>query len=372
MLEVSELLKKVRLIEIVANRAVNDFFSGQYKSVFRGRGMEFSEVREYQAGDDIRSIDWNVTARAGKPFIKRFIEERELTILFLIDISASGIFGTHRSKIDTAIEVAATLMFSALKNNDKVGLVTFADQVINYYRPRKGKSNVLHLIRELLVIEPVAEQTDLRVVLDYVNRVQKRRAVIFMLSDFIVPGIVNDSQGEFSSGFAKLDKDNFDKGNFDGLNLFNGEESDSIAAIRSGIGMSVRERHDSFLNFHSSPNLQSTSTNKTTKKHSVQERAISIASRKHDVVAMRLFDLREKEFPNVGFITIEDAETGELVELDTANSAVRELLKKEQQAGEERINETLRRCRVDQMGIETSHDYLTDLLRFFKRRENRY
>ncbi|NLE39876.1 MAG: DUF58 domain-containing protein [Pirellulaceae bacterium] len=186
--EVAEILKKVQQIEIVANRTVDDLFAGQYRSVFRGRGMEFDEVREYQPGDDIRTIDWNVTARSQTPFIKRFVEERELTVVFLVDVSASGAFGSvERSKLDTLVEIAASLMFSALKNNDKVGLITFCDEVIDYLPPRKGKANVLHLIRELVAVEPVARPTNLDAALDYLNRVQKRRAVVFMLSDFLVP-----------------------------------------------------------------------------------------------------------------------------------------------------------------------------------------
>ncbi|MBN1591310.1 MAG: DUF58 domain-containing protein, partial [Pirellulales bacterium] len=186
--QVSDILKKVQRIEIVANRTVDDLFAGQYRSVFRGRGMEFDEVREYQPGDDIRTIDWNVTARSTTPFIKRFVEERELTVVFVVDISASGAFGSvDRSKLDTVVEVAASLMFSALKNNDKVGLLTFCDDVIDYLPPRKGKSNVLHLIRELVAVEPVARPTNLAAALDYLNRVQKRRAVVFLLSDFLAP-----------------------------------------------------------------------------------------------------------------------------------------------------------------------------------------
>jgi len=186
--EVADILKKVQQIEIVANRTVDDLFAGQYKSVFRGRGMEFDEVREYQPGDDIRTIDWNVTARSYTPFIKRFVEERELTVVFVVDVSASGAFGSvDRSKLDTAVEVAASLMFSALKNNDRVGLLTFCDDVVDYLPPRKGKSNVLHLIRELVAVEPIARATSLAVALDYLNRVQKRRAVVFMLSDFLAP-----------------------------------------------------------------------------------------------------------------------------------------------------------------------------------------
>jgi len=186
--DVAEILKKVQQIEIVANRTVDDLFAGQYKSVFRGRGMEFDEVREYQPGDDIRTIDWNVTARTNTPFIKRFVEERELTVVFVVDVSASGAFGSvNRSKLDTVVEVAASLMFSALKNNDKVGLLTFCDDVVDYLPPRKGKSNVLHLIRQLVAVEPIPRATNLAAALDYLNRVQKRRAVVFLLSDFLAP-----------------------------------------------------------------------------------------------------------------------------------------------------------------------------------------
>ncbi|MBN2216402.1 MAG: DUF58 domain-containing protein [Pirellulales bacterium] len=186
--DVAEILKKVQQIEIVANRTVDDLFAGQYKSVFRGRGMEFDEVREYQPGDDIRTIDWNVTARANAPFIKRFVEERELTVVFVVDVSASGAFGSiDRSKLDTVVEVAASLMFSALKNNDKVGLLTFCDDVVDYLPPRKGKANVLHLIRQLVAVEPIHRPTNLDAALDYLNRVQKRRAVVFLLSDFLAP-----------------------------------------------------------------------------------------------------------------------------------------------------------------------------------------
>ena len=185
---VADILKKVQRIQIVANRAVDDIFAGQYKSVFRGRGMEFDEVREYQPGDDVRTIDWNVTARTGTPFIKRFCEERELTVMFMVDVSASGAFGSgQRSKLDLVVEVAALLMFSALKNNDKVGLVTFCDDVVEYLPPRKGKANVLHLVRQLVAAEPIARETNLDAALEFVGRVQKRRAVVFLISDFLAP-----------------------------------------------------------------------------------------------------------------------------------------------------------------------------------------
>ena len=185
---VSDILRKVQKIQFAASRRVNEQFAGQYHSVFRGQGIEFDEVREYQPGDDVRDIDWNVTARAGLPFVKRYCEERELTVVFVVDVSASGAFGSgRRRKLDLLIESAALLMFSALRNNDKVGLVRFCDRVLDYFPPRKGKSNALRLIRELVAIEPVARPTDLAGALEFVNRVQKRRGVVFLMSDFLCP-----------------------------------------------------------------------------------------------------------------------------------------------------------------------------------------
>ena len=183
--DVADIIKKVRRIQIVANRQVNDLMAGEYASVFKGRGMEFDEVREYTPGDEVRDIDWNVTARAGRPYVKRYFEERELTILFLVDVSASGAFGsTDRSKLELIAEIAALLMFSALKNNDKVGLCLFADRVIKFLPPRKGKGNVLRFIRELVAAEPVAGETNLTAAMEYASRVLRRRAVVFLLSDF--------------------------------------------------------------------------------------------------------------------------------------------------------------------------------------------
>lgn len=288
---VAEILKKVQRIQIVANRTVNDLFAGQYHSVFRGRGMEFDEVREYQPGDDIRTIDWNVTARAGAPFIKRFREERELTVLFLVDVSASGAFGSgDRSKLDLVVEVAALLMFSALKNNDKVGLILFCDQVVQYFPARKGKANVLHLIRELLSARPVARQTRIDVALDFLNGVQKRRAVVFLVSDFLGPDA---------------------------------------------------------------------------------RRALAVANQRHDLIAATVADPRECALPDVGFLTLRDAETGECVEVDTRHPSVRALF--ETRAGERTRNlaQSLRRVGVDQLGIHTRADYLKSLRRFFYMRERR-
>ena len=186
--QLEDVLKEVRRIQIVARRQVNDLLAGEYLSVFKGRGMEFDAVREYVPGDEIRSIDWNVTARTGTPFVKTFCEERELTVMLAVDISASGSFGSFRlSKMDTAVEVAAVLMFTALRNHDKVGLLFFTDDVVKYIPPRKGRANVLRLIRELLATEPVKAQTDISKALDFLGRVQRRRCVVFLMSDFLGP-----------------------------------------------------------------------------------------------------------------------------------------------------------------------------------------
>jgi uncharacterized protein (DUF58 family) len=290
--DVATILKKVQRIQIVANRTVNDLFAGQYKSVFRGRGMEFDEVREYQPGDDVRSIDWNVTARQGTPFIKRFCEERELTVLFMVDVSASGAFGSgSRSKLDMVVEVAALLMFSALKNNDKVGLITFCDEVIDYLPPRKGKSNVLHLIRELVAVQPLARDTSLRTALEFLNRVQKRRAVTFLISDFLAP-------------------------------------------------------------------------------HAKQ--AMAVANKRHDLIAITVADPREHVLPDVGFISLKDAETGQVVELDTRHRAVRDLFETRSAQRAERLSDELKKLGVDQLDINTDEDYLTSLRRFFRAREKRF
>jgi uncharacterized protein (DUF58 family) len=185
---ITEVLKRIRRIEITTRRLVNDVFSGEYHSVFKGQGMEFDEVREYQPGDEIRAIDWNVTARMGAPYIKRFMEERELVVMFLLDVSASGRFGsTGMTKIDTAAEVCALLAFSAIQNNDKVGAVMFTDDVEEYIPPDKGKKHVLHVIRELLLYQPKGRHTDIAQAISFLLRVLKRRAIVFVISDFMSP-----------------------------------------------------------------------------------------------------------------------------------------------------------------------------------------
>jgi len=184
----SEVLKKVRRIEIITKRLVNDVFSGEYHSVFKGQGMEFEEVREYQPGDDVRSIDWNVTARMGAPFIKRFVEERELVVIFLLDVSASGRFGSgEKTKLDTAAEICALLSFSAVQNNDKIGAVIFSDDVEEYIPPDKGRKHALHVIRKVLFYRPQGRRTDIAQALSYLLRVMKRRAIVFVVSDFLAP-----------------------------------------------------------------------------------------------------------------------------------------------------------------------------------------
>ncbi|MGI6401414.1 MAG: DUF58 domain-containing protein [Thermoguttaceae bacterium] len=183
---VEALLRKVKRIDIISNRIANDMFSGQYRSAFRGQGIEFDEVREYTEGDDVRTIDWNVTARSNKPYVKRFSEERERSILFMLDVSASNLFGSKTSRLDTATEIAASLMFSALKSNDKVGLLTFVDGVRSFHPPRKGRNYVLRLLREMASAKPTKGKTDLNAALEYVNRTLKRRAVVFVISDFYV------------------------------------------------------------------------------------------------------------------------------------------------------------------------------------------
>ncbi|HEV3002917.1 MAG TPA: DUF58 domain-containing protein [Pirellulales bacterium] len=289
--ELEEILKEVRRIQIVARRQVNDLLSGEYLSVFKGRGMEFDAVREYVPGDEIRSIDWNVTARSGSPYVKTFCEERELTVLMAVDVSASGSFGSLRlSKMETAVEVAALLMFTALKNHDKVGLLFFADDVIKYVPPRKGRAAVLRLIRELLAAEPIKARTDISKALDFLGRVQRRKCVVFLMSDFLGPDC---------------------------------------------------------------------------------SRALAVANQRHDCVAVTLLDPREERLPDVGFLTLRDAETDELVELDTRHPRVRALFAKAADERERRLGDCLRRANVDRLEIRTDRPYALSLQRFFHMRERR-
>ena len=287
--DLDDVLKEVRRIQIVARRQVNDLLAGEYLSAFQGRGMEFNAVREYVPGDEIRSIDWNVTARSSVPYVKTFCEERELTVLLVVDISASGMFGSQRlSKMDTAIEVAAVLMFTALKNNDKVGLMFFADDVVKYIPPRKGRSNALRLIRELLAVESVKAPTDITKALEFLTRVQRRKCVVFLMSDFLGPDC---------------------------------------------------------------------------------SRALAVANQRHDCVAVTLNDPRESTMPDVGFVTLRDAETDELVELDTRHPLVRAMFAKAASEREQTLTGWLRRANVDRLAIQTDQPYSQSLQRFFRARE---
>ncbi len=287
-----DILKKVKRIEIQTRGLVNDVFSGEYHSVFKGRGMEFSEVREYQFGDDIRSIDWNVSARMGHPFVKVFEEERELTVMLVVDVSSSGNFGTvEQMKGQIAIEICALLAFSAIKNNDKVGLIIFTDRIEKFVPPKKGKSHVLRVLRELLYHEPEGKGTDISMALEYLSRVATRRAVVFLVSDFI------------SEDYRK---------------------------------------------------------------------AMQIANRRHDLVAITITDPRERELANVGLMELEDAETGEVILLDTTDGETRRMFSTEFTAAKDTRDKLLRSMNVDTIDIGTDGSYIDPLIRFFRMRAKRF
>ncbi len=291
------MLKKVRQIEIRTKRLVTDTLAGQYHSVFKGRGMNFDSVREYVPGDEVRTIDWNVTARAGHPFVKKFVEERELTLLLMVDVSASGDFGSgEQSKRELAAEIASVLAFSAIRNSDKVGLLLFSDQVELYLPPRKGRRHVLRIVREVLGFEPQRHGTDLVQALDFANEVIGRRAIVFLLSDFQTPHPTDASD----------------------------------AALR---------------------------------------RALRQTNRRHDLVALPIEDAREKTLPPVGIIAIEDSETGELVELDTEDPAVRRRFTEIAEDRATQMKRTFNAEAVDSLRLTTGQPYLAELLAFFKNRQ---
>jgi uncharacterized protein (DUF58 family) len=288
--DLEEVLKEVRRIQIIARRQVNDLLAGEYLSAFKGRGMEFDAVREYVPGDEIRSIDWNVTARSDAPYVKTYCEERELTVFIAVDISASGAFGSQRlSKMETAVEVAAVLMFASLRNNDKVGLMFFADDVVKYVPPRKGRGNVMRLIREMLATEPIKAETNITKALEYLGRVQRRRCVVFVMSDFMGPDC---------------------------------------------------------------------------------SKALAVANQRHDCIAVTLQDPRESEMPDVGFVTLRDAETDEMIELDTRHPKVRMLFSKLAHERERKLSDGLKRANVDRLDVRTDQPYSVSLQRFFRMREH--
>ena len=288
-METSDLLKRVRQIEIKTRGLSNNIFAGQYHSAFKGKGMSFSEVREYQYGDDVRDIDWNVTARYNKPFVKVFEEERELTVMLLIDVSNSLDFGTVKQlKKDMVTEIAATLAFSAIQNNDKIGVIFFSDRIEKFIPPKKGRKHILYIIRELLDFKPESKRTDIKIAVEYLTNVIKKRCTTFMISDFI-------------------------------------DEND-------------------FRN------------------------ALTIANRKHDIVAIQVYDRRMAELPDVGLMKVRDAETGHEQWIDTSSRALRRAHNDWWIQRQGVLNETFTKSNVDSVSIRTYQDYVKSLLNLFAKR----
>ncbi|NJC27547.1 DUF58 domain-containing protein [Neolewinella antarctica] len=287
-METSELLKRVRRIEIKTKGLSKQIFAGEYQSAFKGRGMSFSEVRSYQYGDDVRNIDWNVTARSGEPYIKVFEEERELTVMLLVDISKSSFFGTTKQmKNDLITEICAVMAFSATKNNDKVGLLLFSDRVEKYLPPKKGRGHILRIIRELIETRPTGTGTDIGKALTYFTNMVKKRSICFLVSDFLAEDY---------------------------------------------------------------------------------ERPLRIASRRHDVIGLHLYDPREKELPDVGLIHARDAESGQMQWVDTGSSKVRRNYQAWYDRHQEYFKQAFQKSGADSLSLETTEDYVKGLLRFFKSR----
>ena len=288
-METSELLKRVRKIEIKTRGLSKNIFAGEYHSAFKGRGMTFSEVREYQYGDDIRNIDWNVTARHNRPYVKIFEEERELTVMLMIDVSASRNFGTiSKLKKNQITEIAAVLAFSAIQNNDKIGVIFFSDKIEKFIPPKKGRTHILHIIRELIDFYPEDKQTDIEQALEYMTNSIKKRCTCFVISDFI-------------------------------------------------------DEHD-FAH------------------------ALAIANRKHDVVALRVYDPRENQLPPVGMMYLRDAETGEQMWVDTSDKKLREAYEKYAFVREKELDPIFKRSGVDVANIRSDEDYVRALITLFKKR----
>ncbi|MDO5609042.1 MAG: DUF58 domain-containing protein [Capnocytophaga sp.] len=287
-METKEILKKVRKIEIKSRRLSDHIFGGEYHSTFKGRGMTFSEVRPYQFGDDVRNIDWNVTARYNEPFIKVFEEERELTMMLMVDVSGSELFGTQQQfKSEIITEIAATLAFSALQNNDKTGLILFSDMVELYIPPKKGKSHVLRIIRELIEFQPQSKRTNLAEALQFLSRVMKKKAIVFVMSDFM------------DSGY---------------------------------------------------------------------EKALQIAARKHDLTGLRIYDEKETRLPQLGLITIKDAESGKLITVDTNSKTTRFAYEKQYSELVNTFELLLKKSGAGVINCHTGESYIQKLLGYFKRR----
>lgn len=288
-METSEIIKKVRKIEIKTRGLSSNIFAGQYHSAFKGRGMAFSEVREYQFGDDVRDIDWNVTARFHRPYVKVFEEERELTVMLLIDVSGSLDFGTQKQmKRDMVTEIAATLAFSAIQNNDKIGVIFFSDKIEKYIPPKKGRKHILYIIREMLDFKPESTRTDIKQAIEFLSSVQKRRTTAFILSDFY---------------------------------------------MRSDF-----------------------------------QQSLQIANRKHDVVAIQVYDQRARELPDVGLMKVVDAETGYEQYVDTSSKKLRQAYQKYWLTRQAQLQETFNKSNVDNVSIATNDDFVKSLLLLFKQR----
>jgi uncharacterized protein (DUF58 family) len=287
-----ELIKKIRQIQIYTSRNVDASFAGQYESVFKGRGMQFDEVREYTPGDDVRTIDWNVTARTGKPYIKRFVEEREMTVVFAVDLSASGDFGTvNKMKNELAAEFCAVLAFAAAKNNDKVGLLIFTDQIELYIPPKKGIRHMLRLIRELLYFKMPRRKTNINQALDYLARILHKKATLFLVSDFI--------EADF-------------------------------------------------------------------------KKPLSLLNKRHDVIAVSVRDRAEIALPGAGLIEFADAETGQIILVDTSSRRFRNQYSNTSAQRFDELKSMLRTIDVDCISISTDKPYIQDLVRFFHMRHRRY
>ncbi|MDK2972116.1 MAG: hypothetical protein PWP23_1871 [Candidatus Sumerlaeota bacterium] len=290
MLPLLEDAASVRQIEIMTRRIVNEVMAGEYHSVFRGQGMDFSEVREYQPGDDIRTIDWNVTARTSVPHVKRYVEERELTVMFVVDVSGSTLFGSHaRRKRPFAALLTAILAFSAIRNGDRVGLMLFSDRVETYIQPRKGRKHVLRVISELLH-QPEGRGTDIPAALQSLNRLQRKKAVVFLISDFQQDGI---------------------------------------------------------------------------------RQALSVTTKRHDLIALSITDPRELTVPDVGLIDLEDAETGEHMMVDTSSARVRRSIEELLSQRRDETARLLKQLRIDHIALRTDRDFARPLIEFFERRAAR-
>jgi len=283
-----EVIRKIRRIQITTSRLVNESLAGEYHSVFKGRGMEFDEVREYQHGDDVRTIDWNVTSRTGHPYVKRYVEERELTVMLLIDASASGLFGSSgKVKGEVAAEISALLAFSAIKNNDRVGAMLFTDRIEKFIPARRGSTHVLRVIREVLYHKPEGRGTRIQKALEHLNLVVRKRAVVFLISDLLDQGF---------------------------------------------------------------------------------EQPLKVANRRHDVVILQIVDPREQELPDVGIVELRDAETGEIVEVDTSIRQVRDAYAANWARDRERLTRLFRSQRMDHVLIDVARPYDVPLVRFFEER----